>query len=1151
MSVEQFIDQIAGKGLLDEALLQRLRRDAAAAENQWTPEDVVKFLVEQGHLTRFQGKNLLKEIQTVQPATHESLDLAPSGSIDGLSIGVVSDDDDDDVEIIDLEAAVPPSVAADHPQAGNEGIVDVSQANMAEAHGLPPQSPVQEVMAGQAVHATLQSTSPAEGDGMLHAEASGMADAAGYEDVMVPTSLLDKQFNNQIWDKRFLYATISVLLLLVGGAAVFYFVINNKSADVKIEAAREAYGSSQYDSAIVELLEFAKQFPNDKRSDEAMALVYLSRIHLAVATGQQEAIEQVEEAITTGKDIPGFSSRARDELKVVLPRFSESFLVRAETANVLEEKKEYYQFAVDALELINLPGALGTTRSESAVRTKLEDLDERLASVKRHVDRDSHMRVAMNEMAVAVSENKVAAAFESRRQLHDLYPELKGDRRLSSVLSQMHDAERALVKKVPAKWQAVTDPKGLVSGAPVTATTVRSSIPDVNGQVAVLAGGNVVGLNVADGTVLWQQFVGLQTTVAPIQVGTSSVFANQTNSEVLSVQSADGTLNWHLGLEGDITSVSVQGNNTIVTLSLDNGGVMLVLDSVNGNIETQINTSLGLMSAPAFNRDGTVVYLVADHSYVYAISLESGKCLDVYFLNHGVGTVPYPPVQVNGYVLVAQNLDEETGLHALLQEGQGRFAKSGDVVRVPGMLSSEVRHEGNRLLVTTESGEIRLFDIQHQDDLVMPVIVPLAATRLETEQPARHFVEMESRSVKVGAAGLTGFSISVDGQLNETSRLYLDDVLVAPTVTRNAVTVSQRIRAGASALTVSGSTGNGEGNGWETDLAALSDSAIVTNDKTVVTVDSQAQVFDAMKGGNSAIAQTWTGGRGYSHAVSVGDRLVLQSLTGASDLLVFDSVGEGESASRIELQELTGQPVGPGVAFNGQLLLPLNDGQITLFDVASGNQTLVAYQPVKEPEEVVRWSVAALPSDNANSFVVVRDRRSLQKIGVSPSPVPHLALQAEAVFEVPVYNQVAATGETVYLIRRGRNNDEIVGLSYDTLEELNIQEVAGRVIWGPNRLDDVVLVYTSASRVYCFDGQQKLLWRSGKVDLSPVGGGIVDGENFLITGVEGTLWRLNSTTGETVDASPLNKRVVGTPFKVVNEVWVPTEAGIVSGALQE
>ena len=46
MSVEQFIDKIAGKGLLDEALLQRLRRDATAAGNQWNPQDVIKFLVE-------------------------------------------------------------------------------------------------------------------------------------------------------------------------------------------------------------------------------------------------------------------------------------------------------------------------------------------------------------------------------------------------------------------------------------------------------------------------------------------------------------------------------------------------------------------------------------------------------------------------------------------------------------------------------------------------------------------------------------------------------------------------------------------------------------------------------------------------------------------------------------------------------------------------------------------------------------------------------------------------------------------------------------------------------------------------------------------------------------------------------------------------
>ena len=116
MSVEQFIDKIAGKGLLDEALLQRLRRDATAAGNQWNPQDVIKFLVEQGHLTRFQGKNLLKELQVSEPAAHESLDLAASESIDGLSIGVVGDDDEDDEEIIDLEAALPANVANEQSQ---------------------------------------------------------------------------------------------------------------------------------------------------------------------------------------------------------------------------------------------------------------------------------------------------------------------------------------------------------------------------------------------------------------------------------------------------------------------------------------------------------------------------------------------------------------------------------------------------------------------------------------------------------------------------------------------------------------------------------------------------------------------------------------------------------------------------------------------------------------------------------------------------------------------------------------------------------------------------------------------------------------------------------------------------------------------------
>ena len=1141
MNVEQFIDQIAGKGLLDEALLQRLRRDSTAGDNQWTPQDVVKFLVEQGHLTRFQGKNLLRDIQSSEPATHESLDFASSESIDGLSIGAVSDEDEDDEEIIDLEAAMPASVVADDSQQSGDDVVDLSQASTVQtpvAQQVPLQPailPVGTALSGD--EAGLQGEVGANG-------------TFGYGEAEIPTTLLDRQFNNQIWDKRFLYATISVALLLFVATGVFYFIINNRSADAKFEMAIEAYGSSQYEGAVTQLAEFAEQFSTDPRVDEAMALVYLSHIHLAIATGEREAIKQIEKAITTGKDIPGFSSRARDELKVVLPRFAKVFLGQAETSRILEQKKENYELAVEALNLINLPGALGTTRSEPAVRADLEGVGERMASVKRHIDRDTHLEIAVDEMATAVSESRIAAAFESRTRLHDLYPELKSDQRLSSVLRQMLDAERTLAGKVLPKWQASTDTTGLLQGVAVTATTSGQPISDAQGQIAVLAGGNIVGLNIADGTVLWQHFVGQQTTLRPVKIGMHSVFANQQENEILSVLRADGSLKWRLALDGEITSVSASGSNVVVTLNGESGGILLLIDSANGNIQLQVNTSLELMTAPAFSRDASVAYLAADHSYIYAIDLNTGKCLDVYFLDHGIGTVPYPPVVVNDYVIVARNLNNQAGLIVLRQQEQKQFSGSGDVVRVPGLLSSELGNFQDRIILTTQSGEVRLFAVEHQEDLTTPPVVPLAASSMETRQPTRHFIEMKSESVSVGAAGLWGFAISSDGQLSQSSHMYQEDLLVTATQTIDSVVIAQRKRVGASAITVSGMILGGQVS-WETDLTALSDSTIVANGQTAVTVDSQAQVFDVQKGGSAEISQLLTAGRGYSHAISLGKQLVLQSLTDSSDLLVFDVVGESESAKRIPLQNLTDVPTGGGVAFSGHLLLPLADGQIALFDVTTGKQSLVSYQPVKEPGEVIHWSVAALPSENADSFVVVRGRMSLKKIGINPTPVPHLELQSEAIFEAPIYNQVAATEETVYLIRRGRNSDEIVGLSYDSLEELSVQEVAGRVVWGPNRIGEVVLVYTSASRVYCFDGQQRLLWRSDNVDFSPVGKGIEQDEDFLLTGVEGILWRINAKTGETVSKSQLGKRVIGNPFVVAGEVWIPTEAGIVLGSVQQ
>ena len=102
-------------------------------------------------------------------------------------------------------------------------------------------------------------------------EAIGGDEAAVYGFDDIPSTLLDKQFNNQIWDRRFLYATCVVLLLLVGGAGVFYFIINNKSADTKFDAALAEYDGSKYQQAVISMQDFASAFPADERANEALA----------------------------------------------------------------------------------------------------------------------------------------------------------------------------------------------------------------------------------------------------------------------------------------------------------------------------------------------------------------------------------------------------------------------------------------------------------------------------------------------------------------------------------------------------------------------------------------------------------------------------------------------------------------------------------------------------------------------------------------------------------------------------------------------------------------------------------------------------------------------------------------------------------------
>jgi outer membrane protein assembly factor BamB len=284
---------------------------------------------------------------------------------------------------------------------------------------------------------------------------------------------------------------------------------------------------------------------------------------------------------------------------------------------------------------------------------------------------------------------------------------------------------------------------------------------------------------------------------------------------------------------------------------------------------------------------------------------------------------------------------------------------------------------------------------------------------------------------------------------------------------------------------------------------------------------------------------------GYSHAIQVQGQVVLQSLVGSDELLVFDKLAIGSQAKAVKLQGLTSTPSGAATAFRGQVLMSLQDGKLALFQLPQGTQDVVAFQPTLSPGQQVAWSSPALPSDDSDSFVILRDRKTLMRVALRQDPLVHLSKRASIEFTEPVYETIAALNRSVYVVRRSKNNDQVVGLGYQSLEELTSYNVQGRVVWGPYRVGSQVLLYTSSNQLYCFDQNQRCSWTTEQKNIKLLAAGFVHGDELILTGRDGQIWRIRSVDGTTISIKELHHGITRIPVMYDRQLWVPLDNGAI------
>ena len=78
------------------------------------------------------------------------------------------------------------------------------------------------------------------------------------------------------------------------------------------------------------------------------------------------------------------------------------------------------------------------------------------------------------------------------------------------------------------------------------------------------------------------------------------------------------------------------------------------------------------------------------------------------------------------------------------------------------------------------------------------------------------------------------------------------------------------------------------------------------------------------------------------------------------------------------------------IAFQGDLLVPLDKGEVHLIDPATGRGKLLPFQPRLEPGEKLTWLRPTVVGSDGREFIIANDRREIFRIGIKDKPKPFL-----------------------------------------------------------------------------------------------------------------------------------------------------------------
>jgi len=1128
ISPERFLALLEEKDLLSPRTVASLREQIANSAEPITAAALAKRLIKHGRITQSQAKRLLAGEEGTPPSKSAGAKPRPKAG--------------DDLGFAPTEG----EAADGKPAKAREKRQPASRQPAARPAARPAAAPTGSLLDDEAPASVvvLADSEPLGGlmsDAAMTGAATGspLASAASgrksFWRLFARKPKGPKKSEEEKWGGGLMLMGGGGLVVLLLACGFLIYAMNSTSSDKMFNAADGDYRGGSYPQAIGKYKAFLDKFPSDERASLARVRIGLAKLWQATPNGANwsTALQVADEEVKKMAVETAFKD-AHSDLASLLSKIAENLVAEARkkpTNALVDETK-------DTLAMVEkyVPKNL---RPES----KLADVKASLAIAGRDLARGNELDKTLAAMQKATKELKTAEAYAACGALLHQYPDLASDVRLKKALMAASLAQQGLVKtfseaKPASKEETQT---AVLRSVTLAQCDAKGKVAEADGQVALAAvDGAVYGLDAVTGRVLWRRMVGFDAnpqaaafppTPFSSEPGSDALVVATARNEVLRIEGKTGRLQWRhaIGEPFDANPVIAGDKILVATRS----GKLITIAAKSGESKGYIRFPQALCVAPTIDVRRSLIYQVAAHTNLFVLSLDQGVCKHVAYLGHEPASITTAPVIIGDYLLVAVNdgaRDAVLRVYAIepnhRSDKPDPWLRRVQEIRLGGHLQMSPLVEGQRVLVTTNSGFVRVFELSATD--VKTPLREVAQTAIEGGGNLTRFALMQNGQFWIADNRLTKYDVqAARGRLMPKSIECVDSAFLQPPVVLGQAVVSVRRKLGMPGAIVSALAMQESNTFWETRIASplaaepLPLGADGKNDGKVVAVTANGGAFkiDASQNGSAVV----------NDPIVVSDFFVIKqpiSYVGrlAGGVLAIsggkggERIGVFEPASDTPLMRWLKVPgvlaCAPASLGRG-ILAPCKAGQVYLLDPdpnKTGDQTELAesFQPRIEPGVEVDWMSPAIVSDT--QAILADGKMSVYLIGVQDQPKPHLAAVTNpAAMAKPLGAPPAVLGQTVFTV------DTAGGLGVFALPALargSESALGGRCAWGPARVGDNVLVSTDDGQLLCFDSKGSRLWRI-PLEYGPLAGAPLRvGSQLLLASRAGIVWRAEAATGK-------------------------------------